>query len=486
MKNLYLFIITIFMFGCLKAKKSAFDISSPAGFFGFIFLGQNTVPKTDSGTSASVPRNPPASLNFTDTDFLNYGKIGGTVNVSKASDESDIDSYNIYFGISGTAKYGTAPIKSLAKSGSDISFTLSENTAVPPGVTHLLAYSSNSKGENSVPASASIRNYDKIIKYLYVYDSSANLKYYSVSASGALNPVTTYTVGSGSVKSVISDRSGKFLFCSAGGFILPRTVNSSDGTLNSSPFTSHTNLQGTAADSAGLFLLASASNAGSFEFSSYSISQSNAQLTLLQNSPYSTGTASSGSVFLDRTGGFAFVIQSSGVSSLYSYGISSSGSAVSSFQNTGMPTVQTFMIPHPSLNIMYLSSGTSVYAYSVSLSNGSLTVLGNVTAGSGGLKGLSAEQSGKWIYAASSSDNSIYKISLNSDGTFQSSSSAASGLNSPSAVQADPTGRFLFVSDASNTRSYLISSTDGSLSLQSSIAGSGAGPGAIAAVSYTE
>ncbi|HMY67455.1 MAG TPA: hypothetical protein PKN56_10355 [Leptospiraceae bacterium] len=120
-----------------------------------------------------------------------------------------------------------------------------------------------------------IRNYDNIVKYLYVYDFSANLKYYSFSASGALNPVTTDTVRSGSVKSAVSERSGKFLFFSAGGFILPRTVNSIDGTLNSSPFTSYTNLQGTASDSAGLLLFASASNAGSYELFSCSISQGN-------------------------------------------------------------------------------------------------------------------------------------------------------------------------------------------------------------------
>ena len=120
-----------------------------------------------------------------------------------------------------------------------------------------------------------IRNYDNIVKYLYVYDFSANLKYYSFSASGALNPVTTDTVGSGSVKSAVSERSGKFLFFSADGFILPGTVNSIDGTLNSSPFTSYTNLQGAASDSAGLLLFASASNAGSYELSSCSISQGN-------------------------------------------------------------------------------------------------------------------------------------------------------------------------------------------------------------------
>lgn len=146
--------------------------------------------------SASVPKNPPSALSFTDTDLLNCGKIGGPVNVFKAADESDIDSYSIYFGTSASVKYG-AVLSSIPKSGSDIVFSLSANTAVPSGVTHILAYSSNAKGENPLPASALIKNYDKLAKYLYVYDSSANIKYFTVSSSGILQPVTAYSAGAG-------------------------------------------------------------------------------------------------------------------------------------------------------------------------------------------------------------------------------------------------------------------------------------------------
>ena len=97
-----------------------------------------------------------------------------------------------------------------------------------PGVTHILAYSSNSAGENSTPV-LQIKNLEKNGKYLYVYDSSANLKYFTVSAGGILNPITSYVIGSATVRSVSVDSSGKYLFCAAGNSILPRLINIADG-----------------------------------------------------------------------------------------------------------------------------------------------------------------------------------------------------------------------------------------------------------------
>ena len=487
MKKLFLFCIAIFLIACLKAKKSPYDVSSPTGILPIVVVGQGFLFGNNSSQNQSVPRNPPAALSFTDTDVLNFGKIGGAILISKAIDESDIEKYNLYFGTSGTIKYNSSTIQSLPKTGSDLTFQLSENTSIPSGVTHILAYSSNSFGENSTPASVQIKNLEKNGKYLYVYDSSANLKYFTISAGGVLSPITSYTIGSATIRSVSIDSSGKYLFCAAGNSILPRLINTSDGSLQAATFTNYISIQSAVADAAGLFVYASTSNAGSFEFSSFSVNQSTATLSLVQNSPFSVGATVSSSIFLDRTGKFAFVIRATGDSNLYSYAINSSnGGIISSFQNTGLPLAQNFMVSHPSLDIMYLATGTVIYAYSVNQTTGALGSIGSLSVAPSGLRGMVIEKTGKWLYAVSSTANTVYKVDLNSAGTLISASTAATGLNSPVAVLSDPSGRFLFIGDSVNTRSYQINSSDGSLSIISTIAGSTAVATGMAISSYIE
>lgn len=487
MKNLFLVSITIFFLACLKAKKSPFDVSNTNGGFPFIVLRQGFLLGNNGAQNQSTPRNPPLALSFTDTDVLNFGKIGGPITISKAIDESDIEKYNLYFGTSGTTKYSSSTIQSIAKTGSDLSFQLSENTSIPSGVTHILAYSSNSAGENSTPASVQIKNLEKNGKYLYVYDSSANLKYFTVSAGGILNPITSYVIGSATVRSVSVDSSGKYLFCAAGNSILPRLINIADGSLQAATFTNYISIQGAVADSAGLYVYASTSNAGSFEFSSFSINQTTANLSLVQNSPFNVGVTVSSSIFLDRTGKFAFVIRATGDSNLYSYGINTSnGGIISSFQNTGLPLAQNFMASHPSLDLVYLATGTAIYAFTVNQTTGALGSLGSLSVAPSGLRGMVIERTGKWLYAVSSTANAAYKVELNSSGTLASSSTVATGLNSPVAVLSDPSGRFLFIGDAVNTRSYQINSSDGSLSIISTIAGSTSVANGMAISAYIE
>lgn len=468
---------------CLKAKKSPYDIGNTFRFFPAINLIQGLI---NSNLSQNTPRNPPASVNFIDTDILNFGKIGGTISVTKAVDESDIEKYNLYFGTSGTSKYNSTILNSLPKTGADLSFQLSDNTTIPSGVTHILAYSSNSSGENPTPVSVLIKNFEKSGKYLYVYDSSANLKYFSISAAGVLNPITSYVVGSGTVRSVSIDSSGKFLFCAAGNAILPRIINSTDGSLQTATFTNYISIQGATVDSVGSFLYASASNAGSFELSSFSINPSTAILTLVQNSSFNVGVTVTSSIFLDRTGKFAFVLRSSGDSNLYSYALNSSnGQILSSVQNTGLPLSQNFMVSHPTLDIVYLATGTSIYAFSVNQTTGALGSLVFFAVAPSGLRGMAIEKSGKWLYAVSSTANTAYKVDLNSSGILTSSSTVVTGLNSPASVISDPSGRFLFIGDSINTRSYQINA-DGILSLISTIAGSTATGSGMVIASYIE
>lgn len=71
MKALAIIICFIFTSGCLKAKKSPFDLSSPSGFGGFFFLSQNSQQGIGTGTSTGT------GTGSTTTSFSVSGSISG-------------------------------------------------------------------------------------------------------------------------------------------------------------------------------------------------------------------------------------------------------------------------------------------------------------------------------------------------------------------------------------------------------------------------
>jgi hypothetical protein len=71
MKALTIIICFIFTSGCLKAKKSPFDLSSPSGFGGFFFLSQNSQQGIGTGTSTGT------GTGSTTTSFSVSGSISG-------------------------------------------------------------------------------------------------------------------------------------------------------------------------------------------------------------------------------------------------------------------------------------------------------------------------------------------------------------------------------------------------------------------------
>lgn len=100
----------------------------------------------------AVPANAPAGVAFTDTD-TDTGKLGGDIVITKASSETDVTHYVLYFGTSTTVK--TTEIAQLPKSGSNITFTLPAGTAKGSN-THILAYTKNAGGLCATPANVAI------------------------------------------------------------------------------------------------------------------------------------------------------------------------------------------------------------------------------------------------------------------------------------------------------------------------------------------
>lgn len=135
-----------------------------------------------------VPVNPAAGLSFTDTD-QNAGKIGGTVTITKAANESDLTHYVLYFSDNGTAKTGTA-LATIAKTGANLTWDMPADTALSTH-THIMVFTKNTIGEMATGVATSITD-------LIPLSTDAHLSAITIS-SGVLTPnfdkdIQTYTV----------------------------------------------------------------------------------------------------------------------------------------------------------------------------------------------------------------------------------------------------------------------------------------------------
>ena len=71
--------------------------------FAALTSGTNSLAAWTSIVDFQPPAHPPSSIQFTDTDY-SAGVIAGTLSIGRASSETDISHYNIYFGASSTQK----------------------------------------------------------------------------------------------------------------------------------------------------------------------------------------------------------------------------------------------------------------------------------------------------------------------------------------------------------------------------------------------
>lgn len=105
----------------------------------------------------ATPAHAPASVAFVDQDPTVL-KVQGAVTISKATDESDVTGYVLYWSADGTTKLGAA-ITTIAKTGGDLTYPLAANTIAPANANMLLAFTSNDHGENPTPVSSAGDNY---------------------------------------------------------------------------------------------------------------------------------------------------------------------------------------------------------------------------------------------------------------------------------------------------------------------------------------
>lgn len=95
------------------------------------------------------------NISFTDID-KDEGEFAGTVNVIRAKDESNLTHYILYFGHGSNTRLSISPVAKLEKTGSDLIYTLFDNTILPAGTTHLLVYTLSSDGKKRTYGSMKI------------------------------------------------------------------------------------------------------------------------------------------------------------------------------------------------------------------------------------------------------------------------------------------------------------------------------------------
>ncbi len=100
----------------------------------------------------SPPVNPAVDVTFTDTDPDRL-EIGGNITITRAVNESDITHYVLYWGSGPSTKSGPA-ISEIAKTGSDLTYPISQDT--PLSATHFLVYAKNNDGEMATGVNVSI------------------------------------------------------------------------------------------------------------------------------------------------------------------------------------------------------------------------------------------------------------------------------------------------------------------------------------------
>jgi hypothetical protein len=107
-------------------------------------------------TSLAAPASGPASLRFRNQEFRE-GFAEGRVRVRKADDESDVTEYVVYWGTTADVKAPGDPVAVLPRGPEEHVVVLAPGTPIPPGATHLLAFTRNANGEGP-HVSASLAN----------------------------------------------------------------------------------------------------------------------------------------------------------------------------------------------------------------------------------------------------------------------------------------------------------------------------------------
>ena len=112
-----------------------------------------SIPLVDFAPVQAVP----ASISFTDTD-ASPGELGGTITLGRASDESEVIGYAVFWGTESVVM--DLAVQGLKGSGDNVELQLPANTPKPAAATHLLGFVTSSSGRGATYVSVNITDFD--------------------------------------------------------------------------------------------------------------------------------------------------------------------------------------------------------------------------------------------------------------------------------------------------------------------------------------
>ncbi|MCP4757079.1 MAG: DUF1566 domain-containing protein [Proteobacteria bacterium] len=111
-----------------------------------------------------LPSQTATSVNFTDSDD-DADELTGDVTIVKASDEGSLSDYVLYWSAAATKQDETL-IATIAKTGSDLTYTFSADSPVPKDANYLLVFTLNEEGEMETGLSVALDDVDRVQRLL--------------------------------------------------------------------------------------------------------------------------------------------------------------------------------------------------------------------------------------------------------------------------------------------------------------------------------
>ncbi|MGO9830929.1 MAG: beta-propeller fold lactonase family protein [Myxococcaceae bacterium] len=277
---------------------------------------------------------------------------------------------------------------------------------------------------------------DPFGRFAYVTNyGSNNVSVYTIDAStGALSAVGSAVAAGTQPISVAVDPTGSFAYVAnyGSGNVSAYTIDQSTGALSGgATLTAGTNPNSVAVDPSGRFVYVA--NYGSGDVAAFSLASGTGVLTSV-GANVAAGT-NPYSVAVDATGNYVYVANY-GSNNVSIFVIASSSGALSADgagATVGAGTTPTCIAVDPAGSFAYVANSSTVWAYSVSSTNGELANVGTTSVG-GSLYSVAVDPSGRFAYVANSGSNNVSAYTINaSNGTLGGGTTAGAGTN-PHAV----------------------------------------------------
>jgi len=129
-----------------------------------VYDSENKTADSESVTVTVANDTNPGGSEFADKDY-HKGKAGGDLLITKAANETGFDSYVLYWG--DINKNRLSKIEEISRTGSDIIYTISDDTEIPSGTKTLLLFTKSSSGETDTGISIPFTDLweDRVLNY---------------------------------------------------------------------------------------------------------------------------------------------------------------------------------------------------------------------------------------------------------------------------------------------------------------------------------